>query len=148
MGLSITGDELATLNIDFVISMFILLVILASVFSIAEGRLESVGTAEEIAEARSISEKVASAIEETYSGGEGHEMKIEMPPNIKGSYYHVEVNQSGVVVDVGGWSAHSYSFSKKISNYNSNQSKVTLLPNRTYTIQNVKEEHSNKVIIF
>lgn len=148
MGTSITGDELATLNIDFVISMFVFLIMLASVFSIVGGRLETVETAEETAQARSISEKVVSAIEETYSGGEGHEMKIIMPSDIKGSYYRVNVNQSGVMVDVGGWSAYSYSFHKKISNYNSNQSEVTLLPNRTYTIQNIKEGQSNKVIIF
>jgi hypothetical protein len=148
MDLSITGNEMATVNIDFVISMFILLVILGSVLSIAGGRLETVEKAEEMIQARSVSEKVASAIEEVYSGGEGHQVEIKMPRDIKGSYYQVNVNQTGVLVEVGGWNAYSYSFQKKISSYNSNQSEVTLLPNRTYTFRNVKEGYSNKVVIF
>jgi len=148
MGSTITGDQIATVSIDFVISMFLLMVILVSILSLAEGRLETVEKAEEMVQARSISEKVASAIEETYSGGEGHEVEIQMPLDIKGSYYQVYVNQSGVMVEVGGWNAHSYSFQKKISNYSSNQSKVTMLPNRTYIIRNVKEECRNMVVIF
>ena len=148
MDLPITVDELATVNIDFVISLFLLMVILTSVLSLAEGRLDAVKKAEEMLEARSLSEKVASAIEETYLGGEGHEVEIKMPLDIKGSYYQVNVNQSAVLLEVGGWNAYSYSFQKKITNYNSNQSKVTLFPNRTYIIRNVKEGYSNKVVIF
>ena len=79
---------------------------------------------------------------------EGHEVEIKMPLDIKGSYYQVNVNQSAVLLEVGGWNAYSYSFQKKITNYNSNQSKVTLFPNRTYIIRNVKEGYSNKVVIF
>ena len=145
---SITNDQLATLNIDFVISMLFLLVIIGSVFSIAEGRFETVNKADEAAQARSISEKVASTIEEVYAGGEGHEIKIEMPPDIKGSNYDVSVNQSGVLIQVGGWSGYSYSFFKKISNYDLNQEEVTLRPNKNYTVRNVKDGKSNKVIIF
>jgi len=147
MGSSITKDHSGTLNIDFVISMFLLLVIMASVLSIAEGRLDMVQKADEAAQARSISETVASTIEEVYSGGEGHEIKIQMPPDIKGSYYHVKVNQSGVMVQVGGWSGYSYSFSKKISDYGMNQAEVTMQPKKNYTIRNVKEGKSNTVII-
>jgi hypothetical protein len=148
MGYTITKDQLASLNIDFLISMFLFLVILVSVISIAEGRLDTVQKAEEEAQARSISEKVASTIEEVYSGGEGHEIQIQMPSDIKGSVYQVKVNQSGVWVQVGGWSGYSYSFFKKISNYDMNQAEVTMLPNRNYTIRNVKEDKSNKVVIF
>nr|WP_319372568.1 hypothetical protein [uncultured Methanobacterium sp.] len=148
MGLSITADKKATLNIDFVISMFLLLVIMGSVLSIAVERFEVVQKADEAVQTRSISEKVASTIEEVYSGGEGHEIKIEMPPDIKGSYYEVKVNQSGVLVQVGGYNGYSYSFFKKISNYEMNQLEVTMQPNRNYTLRNVKEAKSNKVIIF
>ncbi len=147
MGSSITTDHAGTLNIDFVISLLLLLVIIASVLSIVEGRLNTVQKAEEAAQARSISEKVASTIEEVYSGGEGHEIKIQMPPDIKGSGYQIKVNQSGVLVEVGGWSGYSYSFSKKISEYGMNQAEVTMQPNENYTIRNVKEGRSNKVVI-
>lgn len=148
MGSSITIDQKATLNIDFVISMFLLLVIMGSVLSIAVERFEVVQKADEAVQTRSISEKVALTIEEVYSGGEGHEIKIEMPPDIKGSYYEVKVNQSGVLVQVGGYSGYSYSFFKKIFNYEMNQPEVTMQPNRNYTLRNVKEAKSNKVIIF
>lgn len=148
MGSSITADQLGSLNIDFVISMFLLLVIMGSVLSIADGRFDTVQKAEEAQEARSISEKVALTIEEVYSGGDGHEIKIEMPSDIKGSFYQVKVNQSGVWVQMGGLRGYSYSFFKKISNYDMNQAEVTMLPNRNYTIRNVKEGKSNKVIIF
>jgi hypothetical protein len=148
MGSPITIDQKATLNIDFVISMFLFMVIMGSVLSIAVERFEVVQKADEAVQARNISEKVASTIEEVYSGGEGHEIKIEMPQDITGSYYEVKVNQSGVLVQVGGYSGYSYSFFKKISNYEMNQPEVTMQPNRNYTLRNVKEAKSNKVIIF
>lgn len=148
MGFAITKDQSASLNIDFVISMFLFLMIMVSVLSIAEGRLDTVQKAEEAAQARSISEKLASTIEEVYSGGEGHEIQIHMPSDIKGSIYQVKINQSGVLVQVGGWSGYSYSFFKKISNYDMNQAEVTLLPNRNYTVRNVKKNKDYKVVIF
>ncbi|WP_321421595.1 hypothetical protein [uncultured Methanobacterium sp.] len=128
--------------------MLFLLVIIGSVFSIAIGRFETVNKADEAAQARLISEKVASTIEEVYSGGEGHEIKIEMPPDIKGSNYDVSVNQSGVLIRVGGWRGYSYSFFKKISNYDLTQEKVTMHSNKKYTVKNVKDGKINKVIIF
>lgn len=149
MGFHIIHDRSATLSLDFIISMLFLLVILCSVLSIAEGRLITAQETSDSAEARLLSEKVAQAIELSYSGGEGHEIEIEMPPTLKGSDYTVEVNQSGVLVKVGGRRGYSFSYLKTISNYNMDKYEVSLFPKRTYIIRNVKDDNNfHRVIIF
>jgi hypothetical protein len=148
MGLTITIDSRASLNVDFVLSLFLLLVVVAGIMGTVQIRLETVEKSDEAVQARLISEKVASAIEEVYAAGEGHEIRIEMPGNIEGSPYQVKVNQSGVRIDVGGWTGYSYSFSKKISDYAQNQNEVIMRPNTNYTLRNVKEGKHNIVVIF
>lgn len=148
MGLTITIDSRASLNVDFVLSLFLLLVVVAGIMGTVQIRLETVEKSDEAVQARLISEKVASAIEEVYAAGEGHEIRIEMPGNIEGSPYQVKVNQSGVRIDVGGWTGYSYSFSKKISDYAQNQNEVIMRPNTNYTLRNVKEGKRNIVVIF
>lgn len=148
MGNTIIIDQSATLNIDFLISMLFLLMITSSIICIAEGRLITAEKTEQLAEARLICEKVAHAIEVTYSGGEGHEIKIEMPSSLKGSDYAVKVNQSGVLVMVNGKWGYSFSYFKKISSYN-NKSEVFMFPKNSYIIRNVKvNNNSHKVVIF
>jgi hypothetical protein len=148
MGLTITIDSRASLNVDFVLSLFLLLVVVGGILGTVQIRLETVEKSDEAVQARLISEKVASAIEEVYAAGEGHEIRIEMPGNIEGSPYQVKVNQSGVRIDVGGWTGYSYSFSKKISDYAQNQNEVIMRPNTNYTLRNVKEGKRNIVVIF
>lgn len=148
MGSSITIDSRASLNVDFVLSLFLLLVVVGGILGTVQIRLETVEKSDEAVQARLISEKVASAIEEVYAAGEGHEIIIEMPGNIEGSPYQVKVNQSGVRIDVGGWTGYSYSFSKKISDYAQNQNEVIMRPNTNYTLRNVKEGKRNIVVIF
>ncbi len=123
--------------------------ITGSVISIAEGRLTTAQESAESAEARLLSEKIASAIEMSYSGGEGHEVRIEMPSDIRGSLYKVKVNQSGVLVVIGGRCGYSFSYLKCISNYDQDQYEVVMFPKRNYTIRNVKDDHNHyRVIIF
>ncbi|NYB52579.1 MAG: hypothetical protein HVN35_08490 [Methanobacteriaceae archaeon] len=149
MGLTITKDDKASLNIDFVFSILFLLAILGGVFSIANERFETVHHTSQLSEARLISEKIAQAIEESYSGGEGHEITIKMPSQIDGSYYEVETNQSGVLVKIKGKCGYSFSYFKIISNYEMNQYKVILLPSRTYKIRNVKNNQTgHRVILY
>lgn len=148
MGKFIVSDQRASLTVDFILSMFILLVLAVSILGTIHVRLETVHDAEEVVQARLISEKIASAIEDVYSAGEGYEMRIEMPSNIAGYQYQVRVNQSGVKVEIGGWSGYSYSFSKKIAGYNLNQSRVIMRPNTNYTIRNLKQGKHNLVMIY
>jgi hypothetical protein len=149
MGLTITNDHMASLNIDFMFSMLLMMVILISMITIAEERFETVDHASESEEARFISEKIAKAIEESYSGGEGHEVIIEMPSKLHGSDYKVEVNQSGVLVRIEGRRGYSFSYIKRISNYDMTQYEVLMLPERTYKIRNVKDSNNcHRVIIF
>lgn len=148
MGNSIISDPSATLNIDFLITMLFLLMITSTIISISEGRFITAEKTEQLAEARSICEKVAHAIELTYSGGEGHEIRIEMPSSLKGSDYTVKVNQSGVLVMVNGKCGYSFSYLKKISSYNNNQSEVFMFPKNSYILRNVKfNNNSHKVVI-
>ena len=149
MGNYIITDVSASLNLDFIISMLFLLMITSSILSIAEGRFITAEKTEESAEARWLSEKVAHNIEVSFSGGEGHEVRMEMPSSLKGSDYLVKVNQSGVLVTVGGRCGYSFSYLKKISSYNTNQSEVFMFPKRSYVIRNVKfNNNSHTVAIF
>lgn len=149
MGNSIIYDRSATLNLDFIISMLFMLMITGSMISIAEGRLITAQETAESVEARFLSEKVANAIEVVFSGGEGHEIMIKMPPDLSGSDYKVKVNQSGVLIMVGGRCGYSFSYMKKISNYDMDQFEVLMLPNRTYNIRNVKDNSNcHLVVIF
>lgn len=148
MGNSIINDPSASISIDFLISMLFLLIITSSIISIAEGRFITAENTEQLAEARVISEKVANAIEVTYSGGYGHEIRIEMPSSLKGSDYTVKVNQSGVLVMVNGKCGYSFSYLKKISSYNNNQSEVFMFPKNSYILRNVKFNNNyHKVVI-
>lgn len=142
MGYYITKDQCASFNVDFVISMLLLLVILGSLASITEERLITVQQGEEAVEARLLSEKIAQAMEETYCGGEGHEVVVNMPSKLRGSDYLVQVNQSGVLVKVGGRCGYSFSYFKTVSNFDQSQHEVILLPGRSYTIRNVKDNNN------
>ncbi len=149
MVINIIGCESANLNIDFIISLLFLLGVVCSVISISEGQLISVHESTEAAEARWLSEKIIQSVELTYSGGEGHELKIEMPANLKGSNYTVEVNQSGVLVKVGSRRGYSFSYIKKISNYAMNEFKVIMYPKKTYILRNIKDSNNcHRIIIF
>lgn len=147
MVISIMKCENASLNIDFIISMLFLIGVICSVVSIAEGRLVTLQDSAEAVEARSLSEKVIQAVDLTYSGGEGHEMRIEMPSDLKGSDYRVEVNQSGVLVKVEGKRCYSFSYLKRISNYDLKKFEVVMFPKRTYIIRNVKDSSNNHFIV-
>lgn len=147
MGNSIIINEFATLNFDFIISMLFLLVIVVSVLSIAEGRLITAQETTESVKARLLSEKVAQAIEVSYSGGEGHQIMIEMPSDLKGSDYKVKVNQSGVTVLLGGRCGYSFSYTKKISNYDMDRYEVFMFPRKNYIIRNVKDTHNYPTVI-
>lgn len=147
--ITITNDQFASVNIDFILSMLFLLVILGGVISIAEERLESVQHASESAETRLLSEKIAKSIEKSYSGGEGHEITIEMPSKLDGSDYKVKVNQSCVLVEIKGRYGYSFSYIKGTANKDMSQAEVILFPERTYKIRNVKDNTSNhKVVVF
>ncbi len=149
MGNSIIIDLRASINLDFLISMLLLLMITSSILSVAEGRFLMAEKIQKQADARLISEKVAQKIEVVYSGGEGHEIRMEMPSSLKGSYYTVKVNQTGVTVMVDGKRGYSFSYHKKISRSNNFQSTVYMYPKKTYIIRNVKvKNNSNKVVIF
>ncbi|BDZ68520.1 hypothetical protein [Methanobacterium ferruginis] len=148
MGSYITTDQCASLNLDFMISILFLLLILGSIASVAEGRMKTVQQGEEAAEARLLSEEIAQAIEETYLRGEGHEITLKTPTKLKGSDYIVQVNQSGVLVRVKGRCGYSFSYSKQVSNLDGTQDEVIMLPGRSYTLQNVKDNNHHRVVIF
>ena len=142
----IIKDQLASLNLDFLVSMLFLLIITSSIISIAEGRLTTVEKTEQSVDTRLISEKVAHAIEVVYSSGEGHEIKIKMPSRLKGSDYLVKVNQSGVLVMVGGRRGYSFSYMKKISSYNTHQTQVFMSPGKSYIIRNMKVNNNSHTV--
>lgn len=140
------------ISVDFLLSTFIFLIILGSLITIVEGRLNLVQTTEEAAEERMIVEMVANIIDSTYSAGEGHEMRITMPASIKGSAiggsavkssdYVLKIRESQILIQVGGKEGQSFIH----LNGQMEESEVLLFPNRTYIFRNIKNQNGYSFI--
>ena len=70
-----------------------------------------------------------------------------MPSSVKGSNYLVKVNQSGVLVMVGGRRGHSFSYRKRINSYTTNQTSVFMFPKKSYIIRNMKVNNNSRLTI-
>jgi hypothetical protein len=132
--------EGGNLTVDFMFSIFLLLLVLASLTSLIWERLDMVEGSQELAQSRILLENIAGTINQVYAGGEGHSIRIHMPPHINQKEYQVTVNSSGVFMKLEGrrgWALMApEKFSRDISLKNS---AVTLLPDHEYLILNLKD---------
>lgn len=147
MGFYIISDQGGSFSIDFIFSVMILLIVICGVFVIAEERLGTAKQASQSIQMRVLSDKIANALDESYSGGEGQEVKLEMPSSINGDDYTVKINQSGVLVKSGGKNGYSFSYFKRISNFVMDKNEVFMFPNTNYTIRNVKNGNNYHFVI-
>lgn len=125
----------------------VFLLILSGIIGVAHERSETASLIEEAAEARIISDKVAQSLEDAYSGGEGHELMVEMPPEIGGKNYLVKVNSSGVFLDKD----HRYCFSTssvpRVTGSQGTEEQLFLYPAKTYQITHHRDENGNHYLV-
>lgn len=143
-------DKHGTLSVDLLFATFIFLLIIGSTVNLISDRFSMVDNSKELAEARSLSEKVAGTIDQVYAGGTGHKIRIHMPNSINKDFsYTVEVNSTGVLVKLNGRRGLAYIIPNKISNDidMSNSTTVTLCPGRNYEIINKKEDKGENWIV-
>ena len=139
-----------TFSIDLLFATFIFLIIIGSTIALISDRFSIVDDSKELVEARSLAENIAGTIDQVYAGGDGHKIRIHMPNSInKDSKYAVDVNSSGVLVNLNGKMGLAHMVPKKISNKIDvlNDTTVTLYPGQNYDIINKKEDKGDNWII-
>lgn len=141
-------DCRGALSVDFLFSVMMVIMVMGSLSTIISERVDMAEQSDELLNARMLAEYIAGAIDQTYSGGNGHGIRVVTPSQIGGKHYLVTVNSSGVFIKIGGREGQAHLVPQKISGSLSlNSSDVTLLPGRTYYILNKKSEDGNSWIV-
>lgn len=143
-------DHQGSLSIDLLFTTFIFLIIIGYTATLISDRFNTVDSSKELVEARSLAENIANAINQAYTGGDGHRIKIRMPNQInKDNTYHVEVNSEGVMVVLKDRRGLAYIIPQKFSHtYNTLQnSKIRLDPAMEYVIINKREGMGDNWIV-
>lgn len=143
-------ENQGALSIDLLLTTFIFLLIMGYAVTLISDRFTTVDQSQELVEARSLAENIANSINQAYSGGDGHRVKIKMPAQIQHNYtYHVQVNSTGVLVIFGNRMGIAYIIPKKFSSkYNTlESSKIMLDPGKDYDIINKKDENGENWIV-
>lgn len=121
---NVLSDYKGIISTDFILSSLIISIIVCSVISVIEERMNTVSSTEELSTGRITLEYVGEAINKVYSGGNGHSTVISLQPKINNKSYKIKVNSTGIFMIIGGMIGRSYINPKKIS-YNNNFSKKT-----------------------
>ncbi len=125
----------------------VFLIILSGVIGMVQERSETAILTQEAAEARIITDKVAQSLEDAYSGGEGHELMVEMPPEIGGKDYMVKVNSSGVFLDMDNRNCFSSSSVPRVTGSKGTEEQLFLYPEKTYLITHHRDENGNHNLV-
>jgi hypothetical protein len=135
------------LSVELLLTSVVFLLILSGIIGIVEERSETGYFTQEAAEARIIAEKIAQSLEEAYSGQNGHEIIVEMPPEIQGNDYRVTVNSSGVFVDVGNRNCYSTSSVTRVTGIKHTEDQIFLYPAESYRITHQRDEDGNHFLV-
>ncbi len=130
-------DQNGALAGDFVLSFLIAIIISIGLISIVSDRIDHAHASEKLSEARILTEKIASTINNVQTGP-GNEFKIKMPEKIgNSSDYMVSINSSGVYIEIEGLKGKSEIYPTVIINeITGNSAKAILYPGKSYLIQN------------
>lgn len=135
------------MSAELLLTTVVFLLILSGIIGIAEERFETSYSTQEAVEARFIADKVAQSLEDDYSGGEGHEIVMELPPCINGQDYLVKVNSSGVFVDMGNRNCYSKSSVTRVTGPKHTEEQIFLYPAQSYRITHQRDEDGNHFLI-
>lgn len=135
------------MSVELLLTSVVFLLILTGIIGIVEERSETAHLTREAAEARIIAERVAQSLEDAYSGGEGHEIMVEIPAEIDGMDYLVKVNSSGVFVDMDNRICFSSSSVPRVTGPKHTEEQIFLYPTVTYRITHQRDKDGNHFLV-
>ena len=132
-----------SVSADLLLSTMVFLLVLTSLASMVEDRMDSAKDAEELGTGRMMVEDVAETVDSVYSGGNGHSAVITLPPSINGAPYTITLMSGTVLMDVGGLRGQAAMFPGAISG-----NTFKMYPSKNYNISNVqKSENYSEIVV-
>jgi len=131
-------DNQGIMTVDLIFATLLIVILIGSIITIISERMDASSQIEELGKARITAENVAEVINNVYSGGSGHSATINLPDNIAGKDYYLNVNSSGVYITVDGMIGKACIAPKKFSASNSlRETQIIIHNGKGYTIKNV-----------
>jgi hypothetical protein len=87
-------------SVDALFALTLLLIITASFMNVYEGRRGAAERIDERLEAKIIGEKIAAALNTTYTAGANFELSIDLPENIGGHTYQITFDNADLQISV------------------------------------------------
>ncbi|WP_414468937.1 hypothetical protein [Methanobacterium sp. ACI-7] len=141
-------DKRGIITVDLIFATLVILLVSGGLLTVVSERMDGVSNTEKLGNARMTAESVAESINKVYSGGNGHQITLNLPDKISNSTYEIKVNSSGVFVLIDGMIGKSYINPKKItSDYRLDEQNVLMYGNRNYVIKNVQDIDGNNWIV-
>lgn len=141
-------EECGNLSVDFLFSIFLFLLLMGGLTFLIADRYDMVEGTQELAQSRSILENIAFTINQVYAGGEGHSIRVQLPPNINKKEYMVTVNSTGVIIKLQGKKGWAIVAPQRFSaGILGESSTITMLPGRNYIVLNMKDDNGFNWII-
>jgi hypothetical protein len=138
-------DNHGWISTDFMMASIVIIAIIISFIAIADQRMETVKTIEEMSDARVLVETIAETIVTVYSNGENCYTTIKMPPTVANETYSIKINSSGVYIRYRNMLGTAFIPPNIIPDIQS--SNITMLPDENYNFSNVKDENQNNVVV-
>lgn len=139
-------DQKGVLSGDLILTCLMTIIIAISLISIVSDRIDKANNIEKISEAKILTEKIASAINDI-NAKKGSEIKIQMPSSIgNSSFYKVSVDSSGVYIEFDGLKGKSFIYPANIINENTKEGKIEMYPGKTYVLKNKPIESHISII--
>jgi hypothetical protein len=91
-------DNRAWISADFMMASIVVIALIISFIVIADERMKTARTVEEMSDARVLVETIAETIETVYSSGENCYTTMKMPPTVADEPYSIKINSSGVYI--------------------------------------------------
>jgi hypothetical protein len=140
-------DQNGALAGDFILTFFITIIISIGLISIVSDRIDHANDSEKLSEAKILTEKLASAINDVQKTT-GNEIKVKMPEKVgNSSDYIVLVNSSGVYIKIEGLKGKSTIYPTIITKIEKNNNEIILYPGKYYIIQNDPSSRHLRIII-
>lgn len=136
------------ITVDSLITFLVVIILVTSLISIINERLDTVNSIEEASKARVLGENIAENIQATNTNGPGYSTSIKTPATISNNYYWVHINSSGLFIFVDGKTCYSHLGLVRVTGSEYLRDlEVTMKPNKTYTITNTRDKLTNTWIV-
>lgn len=141
-------EECGNLSVDFLFSIFLFFLLMGGLTFLIADRYGMVEETQELAQSRSILDNIAFTINQVYSGGEGHSIRVQLPANINNKEYTITVNSTGVIIKLQGKKGWAIVAPQRFSSSILGESStITMLSGRSYIVLNMKDDNGFNWIV-